>query len=247
MIAYVCFDDTDILGAERGTGKLSRMFEDVLPEGCVLHSILRQQFPIHEDIPYTSHNSSACVVVECPDESYRQPLIDAAIAHVEKWAYDGSDPGVCVALETDPSLEGKLYDFARKAQVEVVSQDEAREAASEIHLSGHGGTNQGIIGAAAGAALTHWGWTGRYLEYGASRLGRFESPADVADIEAAGLILVTIDRNVVAPKPGDTIEFEGRLRPLMIGGRPCLPLQKLEEGRWLSMSRKIALKEGVAQ
>ena len=69
MRVYVCFDDTDNLGAPRGTGKLVRWFEDELPDGCELWGVVRQQLLVHPDIPYTSHNSSACAVVETPDAS----------------------------------------------------------------------------------------------------------------------------------------------------------------------------------
>lgn len=246
MKAYVCFDDTDILGAERGTGKLAKMYEKQLPAGCSLWAIVRQQFPVEDGIPYTSHNSSACVVVEAPDESYREALIATATEHVEKWMYEGSDPGLCVAFETDDGF-GPLLDFARQAQVRIVTQAEAIEAAAPFHLSGHGGTNDGIIGAAAGVALTHWGWTGRFLEYAPARLRTFVDEASVQAVEDTGVMIVTLDRNVVQPKPADIIEFDGWLRPVMIGGRPCLPLTKTAEGLWHALSKKSALKEGVAE
>ena len=39
-------------------------------------------------------------------------------------------------------------------------------AEAGIHLSGHGGTNDGIIGATAAVGLTACGWSARFLEYG---------------------------------------------------------------------------------
>ena len=53
MRAYACFDDTDNLGAPRGTGKLVRWFEAELPEGCTLWGVVRQRllspprYPVH--------------------------------------------------------------------------------------------------------------------------------------------------------------------------------------------------------
>lgn len=246
MRAYVCFDDTDVLGAERGTGKLAKMFEKRLPEGCSLWSIVRQQFPVEDGIPFTSHNSSACVVVEVPGPEVRQSLIGAACSHVEELMYDGSDPGVCVAFDGDDGFEDLLA-FGREAQVRIVTQAEAIAAARHVHLSGHGGTNDGIIGAAAGVGLTHWGWTGRFLEYAPARLRTFVERTTPAEVERTGIMLVTLDRNVVQPRPDDAIEFDGWMRPLMIGGRPCLPLTKVSEGRWHALSRKSALKEGVVE
>ena len=67
MRIYIGFDDTDTLGADRGTGKLARWFEQELPDGCRLWGVVRQQLLLDPAIPYTSHNSSACAVVEAGD------------------------------------------------------------------------------------------------------------------------------------------------------------------------------------
>ena len=64
MRIYIGFDDTDVVGADRGTGKLARWFENKLPDGCHLWGVVRQQFPQDERIPFTANNSSACVVVD---------------------------------------------------------------------------------------------------------------------------------------------------------------------------------------
>jgi hypothetical protein len=63
---YLGFDDTDMPDADRGTGKLVRWFGDALPEGCTLWGVVRQQLLVAPEIPYTSHNSSACAVVDAP-------------------------------------------------------------------------------------------------------------------------------------------------------------------------------------
>jgi hypothetical protein len=52
-----------------GTGKIARRFEDIMPEGCRMWGVVRQQLLVDERIPYTSHNSSACVVVDISDHS----------------------------------------------------------------------------------------------------------------------------------------------------------------------------------
>ncbi len=67
MRIYVGFDDTDNIDSDYGTGKLTRRFERVLPEGCSLWGVVRQQLLVDDRIPYTSHNSSACAIVECAD------------------------------------------------------------------------------------------------------------------------------------------------------------------------------------
>jgi hypothetical protein len=226
---YVCFDDTDILDCGRGTGKLVRWFEDELPEGCTMWGVVRQQLLVDPVIPYTSHNSSACAVIEAPDASFAEELASLAGTHVEKHMFDGSDPGVCVVAEGDGTL-APLIAFGRLAATSVTTQAAAMEAARGVHLSGHGGTNGGIIGAAAGVGLTAGGWAGRFIEYGGLR--DFADPAIVADLEAAGLVVLPIDRNVGVPKPTDTVDTSGWLRPRLWGGQPALPVLWAGEGAW---------------
>jgi len=62
MFTYIGFDDTDPLDADYGTGKLARCFEKELSNGYLFRGVVRQQLLVHEKIPYTSHNSAACVI-----------------------------------------------------------------------------------------------------------------------------------------------------------------------------------------
>jgi hypothetical protein len=235
MKIYVCFDDTDVLGAPRGTGKLARWFEDELPEACTLWGVVRQQLLVDDRIPYTSHNSSACVVVDAPDASVVPTLIERGIAHLERHAFDGSDPGLCVAAEDSPAL-ADLISFGRRAASEVVTQEDARAAAASVHLSGHGGTNDGVIGAAAGVGLTAWGWSGRFVEFG--RLRDVLREVEVGWLERTGMLVLPIDRNVVAPHPDDTVDTGGWLRPRLWGGLPAVPVTYDSRGRWIAVGKR---------
>ncbi len=235
MRYYVCFDDTDTLDCGRGTGKLVRWFEDELPAGCSMWGVVRQQLLVHPDIPYTSHNSSACAVVEANGQDLRADLIELAIAHVKRHAVDGSDPGVCVVSEGDEALS-RLVDFGRRAAIEVVSKADATAAADGVHLSEHGGTGDGIIGAAAGAGLTAWGWSGRFIEFG--RLRDHPDVMTVAAVEGADIMPLPVERNVVSPCPQDSIDTIGWLRPRLWGGRACLPISKTGEGTWRALGKE---------
>lgn len=82
MRIYVGFDDTDTIDAERGTGKLARWFEQAIPEGGRLWGVVRQQLLLDPGIPYTSHNSSACAVIDCDD---RAMMIDLLIEKAIAW------------------------------------------------------------------------------------------------------------------------------------------------------------------
>jgi hypothetical protein len=232
---YVGFDDTDNLGAAQGTGKLARWFEGKLPEGCSLEGVLRQQLLVSEGIPYTSHNSAACVIVNAPATTFVQVLIENAIAHLEVCSLDGSDPGVCVAGEGDASLSG-LVEFGLVCTRKIVTQKQAIKAASNVHLSGHGGTNDGIIGAAAAVGLTASGWNGRFIEYRGLR--NFSDVVSVADLERSDMVVVSIDRDARVPAPEDVVHTKGWLRSRLWGSRAVVMVAPIGEGVWKSVGEK---------
>ena len=231
MRAYVCFDDTDTLDCGRGTGKLGRWLMERLPDGCAGWGVVRQQLLVHPDIPMTSHNSSACAVIDVPDVSVVPALIAAGIALIEENYFDGSDPGLCVATEKDTEAIARLREFGRLAAVEVTDKAAARVAAEGVHLSEHGGTGGGIIGAAAGVGLTSLGWAGRLIEYRVPLRG-FARESSVAEIEAAGVHVLAIDRNVGVPRPEDIVDTHDWLRPRLWGGEVAVPVLWAGEGRW---------------
>ncbi|MDF1542899.1 MAG: hypothetical protein RQ731_06085 [Anaerosomatales bacterium] len=234
MRVYVAFDDTDNYDAPRGTGKLARWFGEVLPTGCQLWGVVRQQLLVHPDIPYTSHNSSACVVLDADDRGVVADLIELASRHLEHHMLPGSDPGLCVVTEEDAELPG-LIAFGNRAASEVVTQADAKTAAGSVHLSGHGGTNDGIIGAAAGVGLTAWGWSGRFVEFGDLR--EYGDPVSVLALEQAGMLVVPVDRNVVAPRPDEPVATFGWLRPRLWGGRPVVPVMSDGNGGWVALGK----------
>lgn len=237
MRAYVCFDDTDTLDCGRGTGKLGRWLADRLPEGCSSWAVVRQQLLVHPDIPMTSHNSSACAVIDIPDASVVPALIEAGIALIEDNFFEGSDPGLCVATDADVETLARLQVFGRLAAIEVTDKDAARVAASGVHLSEHGGTGGGIIGAAAGVGLTSLGWTGRLIDYHVP-LRDFSRHVRVADIQAAGIHVLAIDRNVGVPAPEDMVDTHDWLRPRLWGGAPAVPVLWAGDGLWNAVATR---------
>ena len=235
MRVYIGFDDTDNKNANRGTGKLARWFEKELPEGCRMWGVVRQQLLLHDDIPYTSHNSSACVVVDVPDGAILGELTERAVAHVERHSLVGSDPGVCVASNGDRDLS-VLVDFGRLCTRKVVTQKDALRATSGVHLSGHGGTNDGIIGAAAAVGLTASGWSGRFIEFGGLR--DFPEQVTVGELEHARILVTSLERDAKQPAPEDLVSTHNWLRPRLWGNRAVLPAHKTSEGFWKSLGKK---------
>lgn len=232
---YIGFDDTDTVGADRGTGKLARGFADALPDGCRLCGVVRQQLLVDPAVPYTSHNSAACAVVDAPDPTFLDSLIRRAAAHVAEHALAGSDPGVCVAEADAPDLE-RLSAFGFDCTRKVVSRQDARNAAGSVHLSGHGGTRDGIIGAAAAVGLTASGWSGRFIEYGDLR--GFGSEVTVSQMADLGIGVLSTDRDAEIPPPDGRIRTHGWLRPRLIGHIPVLLVQKNGDGSWEHVGKK---------
>ena len=235
MRVYVGFDDTDVLDGPYGTGKLVRRFEGSLPDGCSLWGVVRQQLLVDDRIPYTSHNSSACAVVDVPDSSILQSLIARAIEHIERESSAGSDPGLCIALENDPLLP-RLIEIGRLCTAKVVTQQDVLKSAHGMHLSGHGGSNDGIIGAAAAVGLTVSGWSGRFIEYG--RLRDFPELVTVNELERSGIRVVSVDRDTMLPGYDDMVSTNGWLRPRLWGFKPVLPVRPAGSNKWESIGKK---------
>lgn len=163
MRILVCIDDTDNLES-RGTGDLAFMIAALMEEqgwGCC-EPITRHQLLVHPDIPYTSHNSSMCFGAQI------EPVfLDSFTARASEFlgieSASGSDPGLCIVnLEVVQNPE-ELIEFGIKAKNYVVTKTEAYDLAGKlkVHLSEHGGTGGGVIGALAGAGLRLSGRDGR--------------------------------------------------------------------------------------
>jgi len=235
MRVFVGFDDTDIPGSAIGTGKLARQYEPLIPSACSIRGVVRQQLLVDPAIPYTSHNSSACVIIECPDISFIEALKNTAIAHIEAMSLPGSDPGLCLAAEDDPALPA-LQSFGLLCTAKIVSQQDARHAAGCTHLSGHGGTNDGIIGAAAAVGLTATGWCGRFIEY--ENLRAFPDEIVVSELLQKGIRVVSLDRDANLPRPEDRVNTKGWLRPRLWGHEVVLPVRPAGIGLWESLGEK---------
>jgi hypothetical protein len=238
---YVAFDDTDTIDADRGTGKVGRWFADELPPGWTMWGVVRQQLLVHPDVPYTSHNSAAVCVLErepgggesSPSPAELADIVSRAAAHLERHWMEGSDPGLCVAAGDSGALPA-LIALGRRAAIEVVTQAEARLAAAGAHLSGHGGTQDGIIGAAAGVGLTAHGWSGRLIDYRVP-LRELPDPIAVRDLDALEIAVLAVDRDGPVPAPSDLVRHDDWLRPRLWAGVPVVPVQRDGAGAWFAV------------
>jgi hypothetical protein len=242
MRILISIDDTDNLESP-GTGALaSRIAADLEVNGWGKSSfVTRHQLLVHPDIPYTSHNSAMCFAAEI-DGAVLEKIIHYAAAFLTRESAAGSDPGLCVAVVDQLKNPEPLIAFGRKAKQSVVTIAEAYSLAErlQLHLSEHGGTGQGVIGALAGAGLRLSGNDGRLK-------GRLEI-ADVAGWAAVSDICSHADvdevrsLNGTALKGGERVKLGEKVKAVLLEGKSVLlvvPVDGAADGTaWQTCSRQ---------
>lgn len=182
MHYWICTDDTDMPGTI-GTGRLLQGICRELEEQGLgrCSAISRHQLFVHEDIPFTSHNSSMCFEMHLATGKEISGVIGYMAKALETRVPRGADPGLCVSGPLTERAGEQLEAFGAAAKTQVLHKEDAAGLARELglHLSEHGGTGGGIIGALAGVGLRMSGNDGRYR--GWHHLG---NPGDVFRVEA---------------------------------------------------------------
>lgn len=226
-------DDTDNLTSP-GTGQLAReLAREAESRGARLLGITRHQFLVDPRIPYTTHNSGACIAVEWPG------AIDSlmfAMDLIAQWSAEGSDPGVCIAREDAVPPAVKAHGW--RATREVLTIEQALITAQEAGLALRplGGTGQGVIGALASVGLRADGNEGRFLELpGLREFGDEVYPEDLSRI---GVTVQFIDF-----KPSEYREPKcrtmGWIRPRLVGGLAVWPVEWSDnDNAWIPVDRK---------
>jgi hypothetical protein len=155
-------DDTDNLES-RGTGHRARQLAVTLSGARIEPlGITRHQLLVDPRIPYTSHNSSACIQVQGAAEDAER-MIGICRDFLLRESADGSDAGLCVARRDQTTTEVTAFGLRAKRDVVRVEEAHSLAAASSIHLEGLTGTRIGVIGALAGIGLHAGGDDGRFL------------------------------------------------------------------------------------
>jgi len=223
MLIYLGMDDTDNYES-RGTGHIARQVAANLAANFTVLGVVRHQLLFDPRVPYTSHNSSASILLETvaePDiHSIFQQVKDMMLADFQP----GSDPGLCAAMVV-PQV---VMEFGQRAKRELVSQEEARRLAANhgILLEGLGGTEGGVIGALAAVGLAATGSDGRYVLVG--KLRELSGLQSVSEILTAGVNRVeTLDGQPVM----DGMILADKLRPARRGSLPVAVVQ-WDEDHW---------------
>ena len=227
-------DDTDNLES-RGTGHRVRQLANCLAQQELAQplGITRHQLLVDPRIPYTSHNSSACLLVDA-NETRVNDLWEACREFLLRESAPGSDAGLCVAAWD--SVNKHIHAFGRRAKTVVLTQLDAEQTAHEheIQLEGLTGTHGGIIGALAAVGLRHEGNDGRFLWLPGLRELSGILPA--AEICARGQIngIRPIDG---ADLPAETLVNIGEwVRPILRGGQAILYVEE-QNNEWHILSK----------
>jgi hypothetical protein len=242
MTTYLIgIDDTDNQTSP-GTGQLARrLAQEIERRGANLLGITRHQFLLDDRIPYTSHNSGACIAF---DTTASLPELEFAIDLIADWAAPGSDPGICIASRDTVPPDAVEWGWAATREVLSQSQAIALARAGGILLRPLGGSGDGIIGALASVGLRADGNEGRFLDLpGLRMLGEV---VDIGELTQLGIRvdhrlpagLCAADAVTTAPDraPYKTLNW---VRPRLVGGRPVWPVEWSDHERaWIPVDRK---------
>ena len=163
MRYLIGIDDTDNPDS-RGTGFRARQLGGRLGEAGLAQTrgITRHQLYVHPDIPYTSHNSAACLDVELLGGSMGA-LRDFCREYLATESAPGSDAGLCVAEFAE--VPDEVVAFGRSAKDTVRTREQAGDLAAScgLHLEGVTGDHMGMIGALSAVGLRRSGHDGRFI------------------------------------------------------------------------------------
>jgi len=128
MRLLIAIDDTD--NAESiGTGRLARMLGEQLQEErlATAASVTRHQLLAHPDIPYTSHNSCACIEAVTTNGGMEK-IVDRAKSFLVEHFHEDANPGLCVAEKG--AVAEELHAFGSRAQQHVLKLEDAKKHGS---------------------------------------------------------------------------------------------------------------------
>jgi tRNA(Ile2) C34 agmatinyltransferase TiaS len=233
----VGIDDTDAIGHKPGTGRLARDLGAYLQKQGLaqLVGVVRHQLLVDPRVPYTSHNSPACLIVSA-EPSAAQDIFDVAGGYIITRCHPASDPGLCVA-EKD-NVGSAVVQFGHLASSEVLSKIEATTVASgqDLILQELGGTGDGIIGALAAVGLTAAGNAGRFLEWHGALRDLTERVA-AAELRRRGIEILCIARDGEVVPSAAMITTGDWVRPRLVLGRPVVLVEHVD-GEWRCIDRK---------
>jgi hypothetical protein len=215
-------DDTDNLES-RGTGFHARKLGAVITENNwgTCRIITRHQLLKSPLVPFTSHNSAACIRVRTKPQDL-QAITRFCLDYLQNNSAEGSDAGLCIAWEQAVPLAVNQFGFLCKRQ--LVSQQHAWDLANEYTIPLHGltGNRDGVIGALAAVGLQASGSDGRMLWLDGMR-EQAEQIVKLGDLlNQTGIELVQSTEGQVLTQMDLDIAMGPWPRAIWLGGRATL-------------------------
>ncbi|HBS60657.1 MAG TPA: hypothetical protein DEA44_15525 [Firmicutes bacterium] len=240
MLILVSIDDTDDLES-KGTGELAEEIAAEIKKRSWGHTsgITRHQLYVHPDIPYTSHNSAMCFEADI-QQKYFSEIIAYSAQFLARESAPASDPGLCVVDIEALYDRSAFISFGRRAKGEVITKDEAYKTALShgVHLSEHGGTGQGVIGALAGAGLRLGGNDGRFK----GKISLKDAAATMTVRELMSCTPIEEVHNIEGEQinPADVISIDSEMKTVLLGHRQVLLVRPAEhaKARWTPATKQ---------
>jgi hypothetical protein len=239
----ISIDDTDNLDSPGSGTAAENMARAMQKKGLAQCSdITRHQLFVHEAIPYTSGNSAMCFSAVGQAGALAE-IIRFSADFLRQEAAAGSDPGLCVAQQ-DCRLDKKaLISFGQRAKHTVIDKQAAYDLARELglHLSEHGGTGGGIIGALAAIGLRLHGSDGRFR--GWYRLGKAGEVTTPATLCAHPFIdAVVADTGEWLSNDTSIIFTEDKVKTVLLNGLQAIPVTRTcrtdNQAAWMTLDNK---------
>jgi hypothetical protein len=241
MRLLIAIDDTDNKDT-RGTGFRARELAARIEEQHLgkVNGITRHQLFVHDDIAYTSQNSSACLDVDSTEQEKLKELSKKFLMEV---AAPGSDAGLCIV--DWENVNQQMIDWGVRAKKEVLYLDEALKIAQQnnIYLEGFTGLKIGQIGALAAVGLRKAGNDGRFIWLkGTGELRDFDSGIySVKDLKKKAGIGVIRSMEGKDMDDSEVVLCEGWTRPVLLQNMAVLLVEKVKftDYGWKTVDKNI--------
>jgi hypothetical protein len=236
MKVLIAIDDTDNYES-RGTGFQARQLGKLIADLNIgkIAGITRHQLYVHESIPYTSHNSSACIEADIYDFSALTTVCRNFLLEI---AADGSDAGLCIAKYS--AIHQDIIKWGYRAKKEVLTKEEAHLIAEKniIYLEGLTGEKIGVIGSLAAIGLHFDGNDGRYLWIAGKEMREIQGiyrVSELKNISTINDVLTKENYNFVADS--ETVFIEDWLRPILKNKKAVIIVEKstTDEYEWKAL------------
>lgn len=221
-------DDTDGTRT-RGTGfrtrQLARLLTSIVAGRAV--SVTRHQLFVDPRIPYTSHNSAACLELEC-DALDANSISEAALGLMFRLASEDASPGLCIAWANQ--VEETIVQFGISATSTVLSLGAAIELADRagVRLAGCGRDGFGRIGALAAVGLRVASVAGRFIWLPGLRSA--SGRHTLVDLRQRMGIQEAISPDGTKVQDDEIIMLGDWVRPILMGGHAVLLVERAKTG-----------------